>query len=52
MWVVRIGLAAILTPKIGLAGYWIAMCIELNVRGLLYIWRLRGEKWMRLKVIS
>ena len=52
MWVVRIGLAAILTPKIGLAGYWIAMCIELNVRGLLYIWRLRGETWMRLKVIS
>ena len=27
MWVVRIGLALILTPKIGLAGYWIAMSL-------------------------
>jgi putative MATE family efflux protein len=33
MWLVRIGLALVLTPKYGLTGYWIAMCIELNVRG-------------------
>lgn len=50
MWVVRIGLALILTPRLGLTGYWIAMCIELNVRGLLFFWRLRGEKWMKLKI--
>ena len=33
-----------------IVGYWVAMCIELNVRGLLFYWRLRGEKWMKLKI--
>jgi len=47
MWVVRIGLAFILTPKLGLAGYWIAMCIELNVRGLIFFLRIRGKRWMK-----
>ena len=50
MWLVRIGLAFVLTPKFGLVGYWIAMCAELNVRGILFLWRLRGEKWMKHKV--
>ena len=50
MWFIRIGLAAILTPRMGLEGYWIAMCIELNVRGILFLWRLRGDKWMKHKV--
>jgi len=45
-WVVRIGLALLLTPRYGLMGYWIAMCIELNVRGGLYLLRLRGSRWM------
>ena len=52
MWIVRIGLAAILTPKMGLQGYWIAMCVELNVRGILFIWRLKGDKWMKHKVVD
>ena len=52
MWVVRIGLALILTPKLGLRGYWIAMCIELNFRGLLFLWRLRGERWMKSRLIK
>lgn len=52
MWFVRIGLALILTPKMGLTGYWIAMCIELNLRGLLFIWRLRGERWMKDRSLS
>ena len=52
MWVVRIGLAAILTPRMGLTGYWIAMCIELNVRGLLFVWWLRGDKWLRNRSIT
>jgi len=50
MWVVRIGLALILTPMFGLIGYWIAMCIELNVRGALFLWRVRGDKWMKLSI--
>jgi len=52
MWVVRIGLALILTPMFGLVGYWIAMCVELNFRGLMFLWRLRGYKWMKLSVIK
>ena len=47
VWAVRIALAVVLTPKYGLMGYWIAMFIELNVRGALFIWRIRGEKWMK-----
>lgn len=47
MWAVRIVLAVLLTPKFGLMGYWIAMCVELNVRGLLFLLRLRGGRWLR-----
>ena len=47
MWVVRIGLALILTPKLGLTGYWVAMCIELNVRGIIFFMRIRGKRWMK-----
>ena len=46
VWAVRILLAILLTPKFGLMGYWIAMFIELNVRGALLLWRVRGDKWM------
>lgn len=49
MWLVRIGLALFLTPKYGLAGYWIAMCVELNVRGLVFLIRLSGNKWLKTK---
>ena len=47
MWLVRIGLAYILTPKYGLTGYWIAMCIELNVRGIIFALRVKGDSWMK-----
>ena len=52
MWVVRIGLALVLTPRLGLQGYWIAMCIELNIRGLLFLWRIRGDRWMKSRLIK
>jgi len=48
-WVVRIGLALILTPKLGLKGYWIAMCIELNVRGILFLLYVKSGRWLRKK---
>ena len=51
MWVVRIGLAIILTPRLGLAGYWIAMCIELNVRGLIFLLRIKGNRWMKKQIV-
>ena len=47
MWLVRIIPAIFLTRVYGLVGYWICMCVELNVRGLLFIGRIRGEKWMK-----
>ena len=50
MWFVRIGLALYLTPRLGLMGYWIAMCIELNVRGALFLWRISGKAWMEHKL--
>ena len=52
VWAVRISLALILTPHYGLMGYWIAMFIELNVRGALFVWRIRGDKWMKTKLTS
>lgn len=46
MWVIRITLAALLAPIMGLKGVWLAMCIELCCRGLMFLWRLRTGKWM------
>ncbi len=45
MWAVRLPLAAFLAPRIGLRGVWIAMAIELTVRGLLFFVRLAGRRW-------
>ena len=52
MWAVRIGLALVLTPRYGLMGYWIAMFVDLNLRGLLFVIRTRGEKWMKTKLTT
>ena len=51
MWLIRIGLALILIPHFGLIGYWIAMMVELNVRGILFLIRVRGDKWMNKALI-
>ena len=45
IWVIRLGLAFILVRHMGLHGMWIAMTIELCVRGLLIFWRLRTTKF-------
>ncbi len=47
IWLVRIPLAAILAPTMGLAGVWAAMCAELCFRGAIFLWRLRGGYWLR-----
>lgn len=46
MWIIRLPLAAYLAPRLGLRGVWIAMCIELCIRGVLFLIRLRGKRWM------
>ena len=48
MWAIRIPLSAVLAIHMGLQGVWIAMCIELCVRGLLFLIRLRGKRWLRV----
>ncbi len=45
IWFVRIGLAVILTPILGLSGAWVAMCIELCVRGILLSLRMLRKRW-------
>ena len=41
IWGVRISLAALLAPSMGLRGVWIAMCIELCFRGLIFLVKLK-----------
>ena len=47
IWGVRITLAFFLTKTMGLPGAWIAMAVELNVRGILFLIRLKREKWLK-----
>ena len=44
IWIVRLGLAVLLVKPLGLTGMWIAMGVELCVRGLLMLYRLRTTK--------
>lgn len=46
IWVVRIGLSLILVGQMGLHGVWIAMAVELCVRGLL-LWGRQKSFWNR-----
>lgn len=52
MWIIRISLALILVPTYGLLGVWTAMCIELCVRGSLFIIRLWSGRWSKKSIIS
>ena len=47
IWGVRIVLSALLVGRMGLNGVWIAMCIELCFRGVIFLVRLAGKKWSR-----
>lgn len=47
IWLVRLPLAAILAPRMGLDGVWLAMCIELMFRGAIFLWRLLSGAWLR-----
>lgn len=44
IWAVRLTLAALLAPTMGLHGVWIAMCVELCFRGTIFLVRL-GKKY-------
>lgn len=47
MWIVRITLAILLASSMGLTGVWIAMCLELCVRGSLFLIRLASGRWIK-----
>ena len=50
MWVIRLGLALILIPVMGLTGYWLAMAIELSIKGIIFAFRIKGDKWMQTRL--
>lgn len=47
IWLVRLPLAAILAPTMGLQGVWLAMCLELTFRGIIFLWRLISGAWLK-----
>lgn len=47
MWLIRLGMAYYLSLSYGLRGVWIAMAIELSVRGLLFLARLKWGNWIK-----
>ncbi len=47
IWLVRLPIAALLAPTMGLAGVWLAMCVELCFRGAVFLWRLLSGAWLR-----
>lgn len=47
IWAVRLSLAAWLAPTMGLKGVWIAMCVELCFRGVIFLARLLHGGWMK-----
>lgn len=46
MWVIRIGLALILIPHMGLLGYWVAMATNLCISGIILALRVKGHRWI------
>lgn len=46
IWGVRLTLAALLAPTMGLRGVWLAMCIELCFRGVIFLIRLWRGRWI------
>lgn len=52
MWIVRLGLSALLVTSMGLYGVWLAMAIELCFRGTIYLLWLSSKRWMKKAIIS
>lgn len=47
IWLVRLPIAALLATSMGLDGVWLAMCIELCFRGLIFLLRLFKGTWLK-----
>ena len=46
IWAVRITMAYFLASSMGLRGVWIAMAVELCIRGFIFLLRFRSDRWM------
>jgi len=46
LWGIRITLAFFLAPTMGLMGAWLAMTIDIAIRGVLYLIRLYKTNWL------
>lgn len=53
MWLFRVILGYVLgiTLQFGVLGVWIAMVAEWGVRGFIFAWRFKGDKWSHHKLI-
>lgn len=53
MWLFRVVLGYILGIVLGygIVGVWLAMNVEWSIRGIVFIYRFRGEKWYQHKLI-
>lgn len=52
MWGVRITLSFLLAKPLGLVGVWIAMAIELVVRGVLFLVRQLSGRWLEVSLFA
>ncbi|MMZ68481.1 MATE family multidrug exporter [compost metagenome] len=54
MWLCRVVLGYILgiVFNLGIVGVWLAMDIEWGVRGIVFLWRFRGNKWVQHRLID
>lgn len=54
MWLFRLGVGLLLgfVLKLGIAGFWFAMDAEWFVRGAIFLYRFRGNKWYAHHVID
>ena len=49
-WLLRLPLAFLLIPWLGLTGAWIALSSDLALQGLLSWWRFRGSRWQHIRI--
>ena len=52
MWGVRLTLAALLATTYGLPGVWVAMAIELTLRGFIFLIRQLRGRWMKKIMVN
>lgn len=52
MWGIRITLSLVLVNSLGLVGVWVAMAVELCVRGILFMFRMFRGKWLEKEILT